>query len=56
MSERLDDDDGWTANPEVFVSPSHRISSLLGPDGEPLLVSYPRPKLGFDLTPKRRSK
>ncbi len=36
----------------VFTSPHERISDLLGPDGEPLLVPYERPALGFDLRPK----
>jgi hypothetical protein len=30
-----------------------RVSAILGPDGEPLMVGYGRPKLGFDLTPRR---
>lgn len=30
----------------------HRLSLLLGPDGEPLV--YPKHRLGFDLTPRRR--
>lgn len=33
-------------------APSARVSALLGPDGEPLLVFYPRIKLGFDLRPR----
>lgn len=28
-----------------------RLSRLLGPDGQPLV--YPKPRLGFDLTPRR---
>ena len=43
---------GFVANPDVFSAPAERVSELLGPDGEPLLVGYERPKLGFDLTPK----
>lgn len=39
--------------PDVWHSPAERISELLGPDGEPLRVSYPRPRLGFDLTPRK---
>jgi hypothetical protein len=38
---------------EVFDAPRARVSELLGPDGEPLMVGYERPKLGFDLTPRR---
>lgn len=36
----------------VDVPNSTRISELLGPDGEPLMVGYERPRLGFDLTPR----
>ena len=38
--------------PDLRHSPSERISELLGPDGEPLRVAYPRNRIGFDLTPK----
>ena len=47
------DSPGFTPDPEVWSAPHERVSELLGPDGEPLRVAYPRPKLGFDLTPKR---
>lgn len=40
--------------PMLHVRPAERESALLGPDGEPLMVPFPRPKLGFDLTPKRK--
>lgn len=40
--------------PEVFSTPAHRVSALLGPDGEPLLVPFPRPRIGFDLTPRNK--
>lgn len=39
--------------PVTVFTPSHeRVSELLGPDGEPLMVQYERPALGFDLRPK----
>lgn len=38
----------------VHDRPRERVSALLGSDGEPLLVPYPRPKIGFDLTPRKR--
>ena len=38
--------------PQVWYTPAERVSELLGPDGEPLLVPYPRRRIGFDLTPK----
>lgn len=38
--------------PQLWHRPSERISELLGPDGEPLTVQYPRNRIGFDLTPK----
>lgn len=31
-----------------------RRSSVLGPDGEPLMVGVPRPVIGFDLRPRRK--
>ena len=34
---------------DVFAGDSVRISALLGPDGEPLMVGYERPSIGFDL-------
>jgi hypothetical protein len=40
--------------PAVYQSPSERVSAVLGPDGEPLRVGYERPKLGFDLSPKKK--
>lgn len=40
-------------NITTFQSPAVRVSQLLGPDGEPLLVGYERPKVGFDLSPKK---
>lgn len=36
----------------VFDRPHERVSALLGPDGEPLMVQYPRRAIGFDLTPR----
>jgi hypothetical protein len=43
---------GKCANPQVWHTPAERISELLGPDGEPLTVPYPRNRIGFDLTPR----
>ena len=42
--------------PDVQVESSNhqRVSAVLGPDGNPLMVGYSRPKLGFDLTPRGR--
>lgn len=40
--------------PDFWHAPAERVSALLGPDGEPLRVSYPRPRMGFDLTPKAK--
>lgn len=36
----------------LFQPAHHRVSELLGPDGEPLIVPYERPSLGFDLRPR----
>ena len=38
-----------TPAPYLHDRPSARVSSLLGPDGEPLLVPIPRRAIGFDL-------
>lgn len=40
--------------PEVWHTPTERLSALLGPDGEPLRVPFPRPRIGFDLTPRSK--
>ena len=37
---------------EVFDMPHERVSALLGPDGETLMVQYPRRAIGFDLRQK----
>lgn len=42
---------GQTRGAEVHEN-GHRLSALLGPDGTPLV--YPKQRLGFDLTPRRR--
>ncbi len=39
--------------PSLSYSPSERVSEVLGPDGEPLMVGYPRPAIGFDLRPRK---
>lgn len=41
--------DGGTAT-DAFISDNVRISELLGPDGEPLLIERARPRAGFDLS------
>lgn len=46
------DEPGGIPAPQVWHTPAERISQLLGPDGEPLLVPYPRNRIGFDLTPR----
>lgn len=46
--------DGVVTNPDVWGSEHYRVSSLLGPDGYPLKVGYERPRLGFDLTPRKK--
>ncbi len=45
------DQRGKSHGDEVFEQ-GHRLSRLLGPDGAPLV--YPKPRLGFDLTPQAR--
>lgn len=40
--------------PAIFDRPSERVSALLGPDGEPLLVGIPRRAIGFDLRPSEK--
>lgn len=54
-STDLDDGYDYQDTPEITVHdrPSERISALLGPDGEPLLVPIPRRAVGFDLRAKR---
>lgn len=47
--------EGQTPEPQVWMEPRERISALLGPDGEPLRVGYERPRMGFDLTPRRKA-
>lgn len=48
------DQEGYCPFPQVDYAPRVRISALLGPDGEPLMVPYERPAVGFDLRPKRK--
>lgn len=45
-----DEWDGFCAGRDIESAMPYRISALLGPDGEPLRVPLPRPKLGFDLS------
>ena len=47
-----DEYQGYCGGVEVDHAPAHRVSALLGPDGEPLKVGYARPRIGFDLTPR----
>lgn len=49
-----DEWDGFCSGRDVEASAPYRISALLGPDGEPLRVGIERPRLGFDLTPRRK--
>ena len=54
MKKNFDDSDGWqgeTSGREVYCSSVE--SSVLGPDGEPLLKSYRAP-LGFRLRPSAK--
>lgn len=46
---------GQCPEPQVWHSPAERVSELLGPDGEPLKVPFERPRIGFDLRPRRPS-
>lgn len=39
----------------LFRSEARRVSEILGPDGDPLLVGFERPKFGFDLSPKGKA-
>ena len=48
--------DGYCPEPQVWHAPAERVSAVLGPDGEPIRVGYDRPKMGFDLSPAKRSK
>lgn len=50
----IPNDMGECASPAVLDRPHERVSELLGPDGEPLLVAYPRRAIGFDLRPQKR--
>lgn len=45
------DNPGECPEPDFWETTKERISSLLGPDGEPLIILLDRPKLGFDLRP-----
>ena len=47
---------GECPTPDVWHAPAERISALLGPDGEPLKVAFPRLRIGFDLTPTKEAK
>lgn len=49
------DDAAEPVSPVVFSQPAERLSALLGPDGAPLMVAYPRPRLGFDLSTRSRA-
>lgn len=47
-------EEGWTPNPTVHMDQG-QVSSVLGPDGEP--VQYvTRNRVGFDLRPRERRK
>lgn len=49
-----DEWDGYCSGRDIEAPHPFRISALLGPDGEPLRVPLPRPKLGFDLSRRSR--
>ena len=40
------------AAPMLMDQPPHRTTQVLGPDGQPVLVTQPRRIIGFDLKPK----
>ncbi len=46
---------GGSTQPMMEYRPKERISKLLGPDGEPLLVPIQRIAVGFDLRPKAKT-
>ena len=39
-------------NHDVYDTTVWRVSALLGPDGQPLMVSIPRQKIGFHVQKK----
>ncbi len=45
---------GYCPTPIVHEPDFDTFSPLLGPDGEPLRLKYPRRTIGFDLTPRNR--
>lgn len=49
----VDEWEGYCQTPMVDKVAHERVSALLGPDGNPLMVPYARPRIGFDLTPRR---
>lgn len=50
-----DDWDGYCGGQQIECGSHLRVSALLGPDGEPLMVGYERPRMGFDLTPRGKT-
>ena len=46
-------DEGWHREVTVDHNPSYRVSAVLGPDGYPLQVGYIRPRVGYDLSPRK---
>jgi len=56
ITDFSDDDEGFCREVDVIVPQHARVSALLGPDGQPLMVGYERPKLGFDLTPRNSAR
>lgn len=44
---------GYCSDVEIDHGPAVRVSALLGPDGNPLLVPFERPALGFDLRARK---
>lgn len=45
-------DSGIYSAPMLHDTPPARKSSVLGPDGNPMMVDVPRRRIGFDLTRK----
>jgi len=53
MFDGVEYDEPQAPDVTLFMPAHERVSELLGPDGNPLMVPFERPKLGFDLRPKR---
>jgi hypothetical protein len=51
----LEENLGPTIRPQadVFDTTCWRVSALLGPDGNPLMISVPKQRVGFYVEPKK---